>query len=105
MEVQYYGRTIRIAAPPLAPACLSVYMLTMHPDSPRYTPGYMKGYIPGRTFSERLDDEWYRLIMCHGVDPVQDALSGKRFTPSSLIGLWNGIVMVCVPIRVRNKRH
>lgn len=71
----------------------------MHPGLPRYTPGFMREYIPaGRTFSERMDDEWYRLIMCHSITSSPRGLSGGRFTPSTLIGSWRGSILVRLSI-------
>ena len=66
----------------------------MQPNTPRYTPGYMEEYIPGRTFSERMDSEWSRLVMCHSITAASSPLGGNRFTPSSLIGSWKGTVLV-----------
>jgi len=97
-HVQYYGHTITIAAPPLASACLSAYMLSMEPNVFRYTPGYMTEYIPGKTFSERMDDEWHRLVMCHSVTAPRNPLAGKRFTPSALVGSWKGTLIVRISI-------
>ena len=73
-------------------------MIAMHPNTHRYTPGYMEEYIPGRTFSERMDDEWHRLIMCHSITAASNPLGGKRFNPSSLIGSWKGVVLVRLSI-------
>lgn len=98
VQLQYYGHPITVAAPPLASACLSVFKLAMRPDEQRYTPGHMEEYIPGRTFSERMDDEWYRLVMCHSITSAPKGLAGRRFTPSSLIGTWKGIILVRLPI-------
>ena len=97
-QAQYYGHIITIAAPPLASACLSVFLIAMQPNTLRYTPGYMEEYIPGRTFSERMDNEWHRLIMCHNITAPSTPLDGKRFTPSSLIGSWKGTVIVRLSI-------
>ena len=98
MQAQYYGHTITIAAPPLASACLSVFVVAMQPNELRYTPGYMEQYVTGRTFSERMDDEWHRLIMCSSMTAPQKALAGCRFTPSVLIGSWKGTVLVRLSI-------
>ncbi|KAF9648741.1 hypothetical protein BDM02DRAFT_3186850 [Thelephora ganbajun] len=93
-QVQYYGHTITIAAPPLASACLLVFLTATQPNALRYTPGYMEQYVPGRTFSERMDEEWHRLVMCHSINTASNPLGGKRFTPSALVGLWKGTVLV-----------
>ena len=61
----------------------------------------MQEYVQGRTFSERMDNEWYRLVMCHSItDPATTAnpLGGGRITPSSLIGSWKGITLVRLSI-------
>ena len=73
-------------------------MIGMQPNSPRYTPGYMKEYIPGRTFSERMDNEWHRLVSCHSVPAPPSSLGGSRFTPSTLVGSWKGAVLVRLSI-------
>jgi len=70
----------------------------MQPNMLRYTPGYMEEYIPGRTFSERMDEEWHRLVMCHRIDGARNPLRGKRFTASTLVGSWKGTVLVRVSI-------
>jgi len=98
MQLRYYGHLITVAAPPLASACLSVFTLALRPGTQRYTPGYMEEYIPGRTFSERMDDEWYRLVMCHSITSAPKGLDGRRFTRSSLIGSWKGIILVRISI-------
>jgi len=73
-------------------------MLAMLPNTLRYTPGYMEEYVLGRTFSERMDDEWHRLVMCHSITAPSSPLGGRRFTPSSLIGSWKGAVLVRLSI-------
>jgi len=93
-QLPYYGHTITIAAPPLASACLSVFMLAVQPNAFRSTPGYMKEYIPGRTFSERMDAEWYRLIMCPSITSSPKGLGGSRVTPSTLVGSWNSTILI-----------
>lgn len=99
MKVRHYGRPLTLAPPPLAPACLSVFILAMEPNTLRYTPGGREQYIHGRTFSERMDDEWFRFVMCHSVTAsAPQGLSGRRFTPSALIGSWKGTVLVRVSI-------
>ena len=106
-QAQYYGHPIAIAALPLTSACLSVYLMATLPNSFRYTPGYMEQYVPGRTFSERMDAEWYRLVMCHSTSSAPNPLSGNRLTPSALVGSWKGTVLVrlsilrlrCKPVR------
>ena len=70
----------------------------MQPNTPRYTPGYMDEYVLGRTFSQRMDDEWHRLVMCHDITAAPNPLGGRRFTPSSLIGSWKGTIIVCLSI-------
>lgn len=69
-------------------------MIAMQPNSLRYTPGYMADYIPGRTFSQRMDNEWHRLVMCHSITDDPQPLGGSRFTPSTLVGSWKGTVLV-----------
>lgn len=96
MQVRYYGRFITVSAPPLASACLSVFILTMEPNQLRYTPGGREQYVPGRTFSERVDDEWFRLVMCPSITSAPRGLDGRRFTPSTLVGSWRGTVLVRV---------
>lgn len=73
-------------------------MVAMQPNSLRYTPGCMTEYISGRTFSERMDDEWHRLVTCHSITADPSPLSGKRFTPSALVGSWKGTVLVRLSI-------
>jgi len=97
-QAQYYGHSITIAAPPLASACLSVYLTAVLPGSFRYTPGYREQYVPGRTFSERMDAEWYRLVACHSTTTAPNPFSGNRFTPSALVGSWKGAVLVRLSI-------
>ena len=58
----------------------------------------MEQYIPGRTFSERMDAEWYRLITCHGTTTAPNPLSRNRFAPSALVGSWRGTVIVRLSI-------
>jgi hypothetical protein len=94
MQIQYYGHALTVAAPPLASACLSVFMLATHADMICGTPDRTGEYILGRTFSERMDNEWRRLVVCHTVTPARNPLGGKLFTPSSLIGSWKGITLV-----------
>lgn len=73
-------------------------MLAIQPNAIRYTPGFMGEYIRGRTFSERMDEEWNRLIMCCSITSVPIGLGGRRFSPSSLIGSWSGNILVCLSI-------
>lgn len=70
----------------------------MQPNEPRYTPGGMSEYAPGRTFSQRMDNEWFRLVMCYSINDIQSGLAGALFTPSSLIGSWKGVTLVRLPI-------
>jgi len=61
------------------------------------TPLHSQEYVQGRTFSERMDNEWHRLVICYGItDPATTAnpLGGKHITPSSLIGSWAGTTLV-----------
>ena len=73
-------------------------MIAMQPNTLRYTPGYREEYLPGRTFSERMDDEWHRLVTCYSTTAAPSPLSGKRFTPSALIGSWTGTILVRLSI-------
>ena len=73
-------------------------MVAAQPNVRRYTPGYMREYVGGRTFSRRMDDEWYRLVMCHSITDIGNPLGGARITPSSLIGSWAGTTLVRLSI-------
>jgi hypothetical protein len=77
---------------------MSVFVLAAQPRELRYTPGCIGEYIRGRTFSERMDDEWHRLVKCHSLTPVQNGLGGRLFTPSALVGLWKGTILVHLSI-------
>lgn len=72
-------------------------MLALNQASLRCTPGSMREYFAGRTFSERMDTEWYRLIMCHSITSTPKGLGGRRFTPSVLVGSWKGSILVRFP--------
>lgn len=73
-------------------------MIAAQPNLLRYTPGYMEEYTRGRTFSERMDVEWHRLVMCHTITDSPSPLSGTRHIPSALIGSWKGTVIVSLSI-------
>lgn len=73
-------------------------MITVEPNLLRYTPGYTGEYVSGRTFSERMDDEWYRLIMCHDMTAASNPPGGSCFTPSALVGSWKGTILVRLSI-------
>lgn len=75
-------------------------MVAAQPNVLRYTPGYRTEYVHGRTFSERMDNEWHRLVTCHSITnhATANPLGGARLTPSSLIGSWAGTTLVRLSI-------
>lgn len=44
--------------------------------------------------SERYDEDWSRLVACHHPWMGPTALRGKMFTPGSLVGSWEGRMLV-----------
>lgn len=77
---------------------LLIFFLAVKPNMLRYTPGYKGEYVLGRTFSERMDNEWNRLIVCHSITSFPRGLGGRRFTPAGLIGSWAGTMLVRLSI-------
>ena len=102
-QLKHFGHDLTIAAPPLASTCLSLFVLLTQPNEPRYTPGAMSEYVGGRTFSERMDNEWFRLVMCQSINSFPVGLSGALFTPSGLIGSWRGMSLVRLPLCLRHR--